>query len=99
VNLLVCYSLQALGIAGRDNAAATLQALKKKSRHYLYDYGSSVAQAAYNLHMQKTLGDQLFRQKYSELSRHATFQQWATGTGRDWVEWANNTRRGKRPEG
>ncbi len=97
-NMLVYYSLQAIGISGRPEAREELLKLKERPPGYLYDFGSSIAQAAFHLDVIDEHGMDYFRAHYFTPGDRSLYKTWASGRGREWVAWANATRRGKRPE-
>ena len=99
-DMLVSFSIQAVGLAGRDTTLDDITQLKtKRSKNYLHRFAGAITQAAFYEHMRRTKGGgALTKHMLGDDDDGAAFAAWInTEEGKKWIEWANDSMRGPRP--
>jgi len=92
----IYFALQGLGLSGRPEAKAFLESCRQRDEGWRYRYASSVVQGLFYLAMRERYGAAVFRRDFTALDSWSKWEEWRQGDGREWVEWADSCRRGKR---
>jgi hypothetical protein len=97
-SLMVSFSIQAVAVSGRPDAAAFLDSLKQRSPAYLHAFAGDVTQGLFYLSLRQKGGKPLLMQCLLTPEDKRPFMDWIeTDEGRSSLEWANEKMRGPSP--
>ena len=110
IDLLVSFSIQAIGISGRsagrdqeagqqnDDVPELLDRFKSKDANYLHRFAGDIVQAAFYHDIRMRRGDEFLRKYLLSKNDMALWRAWIrTPGGKQWFDWANDRMRGPRP--
>lgn len=92
----VLPAIQGVGLACRSDVDQTLAAFRERDPDYLYHFGTSVSEAAFQAWWIQNRGRDSVMQHMREETRLTFYAAWANGPGKEWVGWANGLRRGRK---
>ena len=97
-DLLTSFTIQALGISGREEAQELLSELNQGSPNYLHRFAGDTTQAQFYLHLRERYGEEgLLKYMTDSDDTKAEFNRWIENEGRRAFDWANDKMKGPLP--
>lgn len=100
-SILVSFSIQGLGVSGRDDAAQVIEGLREREAAYVHRFAGDIVQAAYYHDTRRSRGKAWLEEhllRSSQCAEFTDFEEWTrTPRGSAWLAWGRASSRGPIP--